>query len=233
MVILASEDLQADCVTFELGTGVEAFESCTDETAWVTFETFNDVGSPPPPAYMWDLQMELAQVRLHDGGLAEGEADIEFSLTDVPLGVSSDQITQDIADNIAANPGALKQLANELADATDGAADFFYVQPRPDAPAEEQGDWLFFVSEEDLGTDDDGNPLRPYDYEKVGFFADEACTQKVSDTQSVGGDDTHEKVRVAVGERYYFQDDAGRVYAVDVADKPSPFKIGLEVTRVQ
>ena len=79
---------------------------------------------------------------------------------------------------------------------------------------------------------EDGESLRPYAYEKVGFFSDEACTNKVSEQTSVEGDDSHEKIKVEAGDRYFFQDDAGRVYRLDVAEKPSTFKVGLEVTRV-
>jgi hypothetical protein len=232
MVVDSSSSLNAGCVTFELGTGVDAFESCVDENAWVTFETFADVGSPPAPSYMWDIQSELAQVRLHDGGLGEGDADVQFTLSDVPLGVSSEEITEEIAENIAANPSALKSLANELSDATDGAADFFYFRPAPGGPAELDGDWLFFVAQEDIGTDEEGNPLRPYGYDKVGFFSDEGCTAAVSEAIEIEGDDSHQKIKISSGDRLFFQDDAGHVFRIDVSEKPSAFKVGLEITRV-
>ncbi len=232
MVVDAASTLSDSCVSFELGTGAEAFRSCVDPSAWVTFETFNDIGNPPAPAYMWDLQMELAQVRLHDGGLAEGEGDVQFTLYEVPLGVSADEITQDIADNIAANPSALRELANQLTDATDKDADFFYVVPAPDAPDAVAGDWLYFVAETDIPVGENGDPIRPYDYEFVGFFADAALTEKVSDTIEVEGDLAHEKVRVSPGDVLYMRDDAGRTHRIDVLEKPSPFKVALDLTRL-
>ena len=134
MVFMSSQDLEAGCLTFQLGTGVDAFESCTDETGWVTFETFNDVGSPPPPAYMWDLQSELAQVRLHDGGLAEGEGDALLPLENVPLGIGPDELVSQARDNLTGNSIVLKELARTLTDNTRGAADFYYYRPQPDAP---------------------------------------------------------------------------------------------------
>jgi len=231
MVYLSAEDISAHCTEYELGTGVQAFSACIDETHWVEFETFNDVGNPPPPSYAWDVVLELAQVRLHDGGLAEGEADIAFQLNDVPLGVESEAIVEDIRQNLAANPLALQDLAEKLTDNTKGFADFYYWKPAPGGPSEEQGDWLWFVTAADIPTDDAG-PARPYDYENPGFFADQGLSDKLSTTAEVGGDATHEKVRVEPGDELYVEDDAGRVYRIDVGDKPSPNRISLDVTRV-
>jgi hypothetical protein len=229
----ASQSLVANCVSFSLGTGIEAFRSCVEADAWVTFETFNQVGNPPAPAYMWDLQLELAEVRLHDGGLAEGEADVQFTLDDVPLGVGADAITQEIRDNIAANPEALRQLASQLADATDGEADFFYIRSKPGGPADLEGDWLYFVTEDDIPIGDDGDPVRPYEYANPGFFGDMGLSDKLSATTAHEGDDGHEKLRVMPGDSVYLQDDAARVYRIDVGEKGSPNKLTLDVTRVQ
>lgn len=232
MVVDSASTLMASCVSFELGTGVEAFRSCVEESAWVTFETFNQVGNPPPPAYMWDLQMELAEVRLHDGGLAEGDADVQFTLFDVPLGVTAEEITAEIADNIADNPSALRELANQLADATDGEADFYYYVPSTGAAESERGDWLFFVDASDIPVGDDGQPLRPYDYTDIGFFADAELTQPLSDTSALEGDTVHHKVRIESGDTLYMRDDAGHRFRIDVGPKPSPFKVTLDLTRL-
>jgi hypothetical protein len=232
MTMLAAQSVSDHCTTYELGTGVDAFSACIDPTHWIEFETFNDVGNPPPPSYAWDVVLELAQVRLHDGGLAEGEADIAFTLTDVPLGVGSEQIVEEIRSNMAANPLALQDLAEALTANTVGFADFYYWKPKPGGPAEWEGDWLFFVTEEDIPTGDSG-PVRAYEYAKPGFFADQGLTQKLSSTEEVAGDDTHEKVRIAPGDTLYVEDDAGRVYRIDVADKPSPNYVALDVTRVE
>ena len=233
MVVDASQNLVEKCVSFELGTGAEAFRACVDSTYWVTFETFNNVGNPPAPAYSWDIQMELAEVRLHDGGLGEGEADVQFTLEDVSLGVTAEEMTAEIAANIAANPEALRELANELSDATDGAADFYYFQPAPGGPSELDGDWLFFVEPTDIPKNDDGTPVRPYDYAAVGFFSDEALTTKVSAPTAIEGDSLHEKVKIVPGDTLYMQDDDGAVFRIDVAEKPSPSRIALDVTRLR
>ena len=49
----------------------------------------------------------------------------------------------------------------------------------PDAPSPVLGDWLYFIIEDDLRRDDNGDPVRAYDYEHVGFYSDAALTNKV------------------------------------------------------
>ncbi|PRP93178.1 hypothetical protein ENSA5_44450 [Enhygromyxa salina] len=232
MTMLAAKSISDHCTEYELGTGVQAFSACIDASHWVEFETFNDVGNPPPPSYAWDVVLELAQVRLHDGGLKEGDADIAFTLTDVPLGVEADEIVDEIRANMAADPLALQELAENLSANTEGFADFYYWKPAPGGPVEWEGDWLFFVTADDIPVDDSG-PARAYGYENPGFFADEGLSQKLSSTAEVDGDDSHEKLRIQAGDTVYTEDDAGRVYRIDVTDKPSPNRVGLDVTRVR
>ncbi len=220
------------CDEYELGTGTVAFRACVGDDGWVTMETFNDVGDPPPPAYLWDLLLEIAQVRLHDGGLAEGEADIEITVRDVPVGLSADEIADRIRANIEANPLGMKELVRAITDNTEGDADFYYVRTRPDAPADVAGDYLFFVTEDDLRRGPDGAPVRGYDYDNPGFFADPDLTQKISDTREVDGDTTHEKVRIEPGDTVYVEDAAGIVYRIFVGEKPSLHRIRLDVTRL-
>ncbi|HVI01413.1 MAG TPA: hypothetical protein VM869_21995, partial [Enhygromyxa sp.] len=86
--------------------------------------------------------------------------------------------------------------------------------------------------EDDIPVDDSG-PARPYNYENPGFFADAELTQKLSSTAEVDGDDTHEKIRIEPGDVLYVEDDADRVYRIDVAEKPSVYTIALDVTRVR
>jgi hypothetical protein len=232
MTMLAAQSISNHCTNYELGTGVQAFSACIDDSHWVEFETFNNVGNPPAPGYGWDVVLELAQVRLHDGGLGEGEADIAFTLYDVPLGVSADAIVDEIRANMAADPIALEDLAENLTANTEGFADFYYWRPKPGGPVELEGDWLFFITQDDIPVDDSG-PARPYNYENPGFYADEGLSQKVSSTMEVDGDDTHEKVRISAGDVLYVEDDTGRVYRIDVAEKPSTHRVALDVTRVR
>lgn len=229
----ATDETPAHCNDYELGTGVVAFSGCIEDDGWVTLETFDDVGMPPAPAYMWDLELEIAQARLHDGGIAEGDADIALSLSDVEVGVPPEEVVEQVKANIEANPDALREFAALLTDSTVGNADFFYVRGIESLPADQQGDWLFFVHEDDLAIDDDGQPVRDYSYATPGFFSDAGLTNEVSGTELVDGDELHLKVRIEPGDTLFFGDDDGRVYRVAVLEKPSRARIALELTRVE
>lgn len=228
---IEAELVSADCVEFEVGAGTTAFESCVDDSGWVTFETFDNAGDPPPPAYLWDLQLEMAQVRLHDDGVAEGDANVEFTIHDVKLGVRAEQLTADIRDNIARNPRVLREFAAAVVETTRGSADFYYY--RPDAGSKHDGDWLYFVDESDIPRADDGERRRPYAYPKPGFYGDEGLTQKVSSKVEVDGDVLHEKARLLPGTPMFAGDDAGHVYRLELAGKPSRARVSLHVTRVR
>lgn len=233
MAQLATDETPAHCDDYELGTGVVAFSGCIEDDGWVTLSTFDDVGMPPAPAYMWDLELEISQARLHDGGLAEGEADIALALTDVEVGVPPEEVVEQVKTNIEANPEALREFASLLTDSTVGNADFFYVRGIESLPTDQQGDWLYFVHEDDIAIDDDGQPVRDYGYAAPGFFSDAGLTNAVSDTTLVDGDELHLKVRIVPGDELFFGDDDGRVYRIGVLDKPSRARIALELTRVQ
>jgi hypothetical protein len=230
MALRTASDIPAHCTAYELGTGAVAFEACIDETGWTSLETFAGLGSPPAPAYLWDLLLEIAQVRLHDDGIPEGEADAEVTLTDVPLGLRATEIVEQIRSNVASQPEVLEDLARALTDSTRGDADFFYYQPELDGPVETAGDWLYFVAEEDLRRDASGGTVRPYAYANPGFFADAQLQEKVSTTVEIDGDITHEKVRLQRGVDLYFEDDAGRRFSIEVGDKPGQNRVLLRIT---
>lgn len=228
-----AEQVPAHCDSYELSTGAQAFSACVEEDGWVVMETFNDLGNPPPPAYLSDLILEIAQVRLHDGGLAEGEADVALSLRDVAVGVDTEELIAQTRENLEQNPEALREFASLITDSTRGDADFYYVRVGEDAAAGEQGDWLYFVTEDDLRLDDQGRPVREYGYAMPGFFADPELTSKRSSTETVAGDSDHEKVRVQPGDVLYVLDDADQLYEVTVGQKPSRSWISLSVTRLR
>jgi hypothetical protein len=222
------------CNEYDLGTGVTAFSSCIDADGWTVLETFTDVGEPPPPAYLWDILAEVAQVRLHDPAspgdppIPEGEADVEITLKDIAVPVDQDDLLAQARANFAADPEALADLTELLVDNSDGDADFYYYRV-----AAEDADYLFFVTEDDLRKDDAGELVRPYAYARPGFFADAALKQKLSDTAEVDGDVSHEKVRVTPGQTLFIEDDAGRVYQIVVGPKPAASTLSLDLTRVR
>lgn len=217
------------------GSAESSFEAvgiCIDSDGWTTISIDKSVvldGPAPVPSYFWDILMEVAQVRLHDGGLAEGQGSVELTVRDIPTGVSSEELLASIRENIEADPAALTGVAEKLNDNTAGDADFYYYQPGPLGAG---GDYLYFVAPGDLRKDADGEPVRPYAYERPGFFADEELTQKVSTAEEIDGDNAHEKVKITRGMTLYIEDDDGRRYAVIVGDKPSAHRIALTLRRI-
>lgn len=203
---------------------------------WQSIDVTANLGSPPAPSYLWDALLEVAQARLHDGGLAEGAATVELTLHDVSVGVDSETIAQRIKANLEADPAALADIASAITDNTVGAADVYYVRAPEggDLGAGDQ-DWLFFVAAGDIPRDDDGVLLRDYArYDKIGFFADAALTDKISRADVVVDfDGHHEKIAVAPGDRVYVGDDDGKVFAIDVGAKPSVAHLALTLTRVR
>ncbi|MEO0601387.1 MAG: hypothetical protein AAF211_08130, partial [Myxococcota bacterium] len=215
-------------VVYALGTGVPVLAASRADDGWTTLGTFDDLGEPPPPAFLWDVVSEIGQVRLHDGDLAEGDAIASFTLSDVPLGIRADALAALVRETLGADPERLRALAVAVTQNGVGAPDVFY-RPVVDDGVE---DWLWFLSPDDIPRPD-GAPERPYDYARVGFFADPALTDKVSSTAAQLGDTTHEKLRVAPGDVVYTGDDAGATYALHVLDKPSRSRVRLRVERVE
>ncbi|MDC0747295.1 acetyltransferase [Polyangium mundeleinium] len=221
------------CTTYspagEVSDPFEAVRVCIDGEGWVQIDIDPSVilDQPPPrPSYYWDMLLEVAQARMHDGGLAEGEANVVMAVHDVPVGVRTEQVVARIRENIEKNPATLREMAEALTQNTRGDADFFYVQPEGSAE-----DWLYFVAPEDIRKDTEGNPVRPYAYTRPGFFADPALTQKVSSRVEIDGDQAHEKVRIEPGERLYVEDAEGRVFEIVAEEKPSLHRLALVVTR--
>ena len=188
----------------------------------------------PPQSYFWDILLEVAQLRLHDGGLGEGEADIAFALRDIPAGISTDDLEAKIRENIKSNPAALAGIAELLNENADGAADFYYYHSSADAPEDMRGDWLFFIIANDIKNNSSGDPERPYSgYAAPGFFADPAGKEKLSSTVALDGDTVHEKVRIEPGDVLYAQDDDHSVFKIEVNDKPDRHVVSLTITRVR
>ena len=210
------------CDDYDLATGAVAFSACIDGAGWVTLETFNNIGSPPDPAYLWDVNLEIGQARLHDGGLAEGEANVEFTVENVSVGVPPEELIEQLKANIRAQPEVLREFATLLLDNAQGDADFFYRR-------EDDEDRLVFIIPADIRLDEEGAPVRDYAYDAVGFFSDDRLTDRVS----AEGEDGRESVAIEPGDVLYVGDDEGAVFRIDVADKPSRARVELDVTRVR
>ncbi len=198
---------------------------------WQEIFVEGGLGSPPPPSYLWDILLEVAQVRQHDGMIPEGMGDVEVTLRDVATGLTEADIERRIRQNLQADPTTLAELASSLIDNGAGAADFYYYRPRGSTSPDD--DYLFFVVESDIPRGRDGMPVRPYRYSTPGFFRDAALTMRAGTRDAVDGDTEHEKVRLRTRDVLYVGDDAGRVYRIDVGAKPSLNHRRLTVTRVR
>ena len=157
---------------------------------WLRVWTLFGLGSPPEPQYVWDMMIEVAQRRLLDGGVTEGEGDVRFRVEDVPVGIGGSALVEAMRPVMQTQTSKLSDLL--LGDYGAGGApmDFFLARGV---------DGLlrlhFVVSSDPLpsGSATHGEP---------GFFADEALTQKVSSLVSVGsGDSLHEKLPVGTDEQ--------------------------------
>ncbi len=237
---LRAEEIPDHCTIYgpqgEVDEPLEAVNVCLDTESWTEITVDKSVeGSvtPPTPSYFWDILIEIAQVRLHDGGIAEGDADIELVLHDVDVGVTTEDLVAAIKENLGADPAALTDIAESLNDNAKGDPDFYYYQPGFSNPESIQGDYLYFVTHVDIRTDDYNMSVRPYSgYQHPGFFADEALTIKVSDTQIIDGDSTHEKIKINAGDTLYIEDDEGRRFRLDVGEKPTLHRVALDITRL-
>ena len=227
------------CDEYKLGTDVVAFSACVDGTGWTELETFTDIGNPPPPAYFWDVLAEVAQVRLHDPAspgdppIAEGDANVEFTLRDIKIPLDEAKLLANIQANFAANPAALADITELLNNNADGDADFYYYRPDAGNGADVEGDYLYFVTAADLRTDAEGAPVRPYGYAHPGFYADAGLTRKLSEKTPIDGDTSHEKLKVSPGMTVFVEDDAGQVFSIVVGDKPNRSALSLQLTRVR
>ncbi|MFY0541066.1 hypothetical protein [Nannocystis pusilla] len=174
---------------------------------WALFDIFLNLGNPPKDQYVWELINEVAQIALHTppgGDIAEGAADVAFTLRDIDIGVTGPQIAESVRPY-------LQEQAPKIADLllgdywkNNGPVDFYYRRGGDGLP------YLFYVAAEDLP------PNAEYKHPNPGFFT---CPEvqpscKASATSLAGaGDDIREKLRLEPGETVlYVQDDAGTLY---------------------
>ncbi len=219
-------------IRYDLPTGNAAMTMSVDN-GWASVETAGGLGAPPRPQYIWDLLLEVGQVRMHDGGIPQGEANVQFTLKDVPVGYNSEEIEAIIRQNLTEDPSILLDVAAGLLDSTEGNADFYYYRPSKDTNEELQGDYLYFVAPQDIGLDDDGNPTREYNYERIGFYKDVELSERISTDVEIDGDTSHQKIKLEDNMTFYVLDDANYRYKIKVLPKESERVIRLNVTRIQ
>ncbi len=138
------------------------------DRGWVTVATLMDMGDPPPPQYVWDLVGEVAQACLHDGGVAEGDVAVELTLTDLPLGMSGDDVLASVRTALAEQGPDLVEAVVGSWDGYHSPCDLYVDRGEDDGVVR-----LVFVSPDDI-------PGRAYGYPQPGLYADAERTDKVS-----------------------------------------------------
>lgn len=186
---------------------------------WTEFYTLFSIGSPPPSQYVWELVNEVGQRALHRvnvGGtvstINEGSANVAFSLTGVPVGLTADQIRAAVRPVLQSQASTLSSRLLGNYAGNNGQLDLYYRRGSDGMP------YLFFAA---MG---DPRPVAGYRYMRPGFFSNASldAASRVSRTDIAGsGDTAHEKLRVNPGETVvYAQDEMGAVYRLRIVVMP-------------
>jgi hypothetical protein len=188
-----------------------------DPLGWTEFDIIFNLGDPPKDQYVWELINEVAQVALHRFSgqtVPEGSANVAFTLQDVPVGLTAQQIRDAIRPSLQAQAAALATgVLGDYAQ-NNGPVDVFFDRGDDGKP------YLYFVAP------GDPRPAVAYGYERPGFFSSPSLEpgSKVSRREVPGsGDAAHEKLALSPGEvTAYAEDAAGQVYRLRVTTEPGP-----------
>ena len=194
--------------TYAIGDISDALVVSWDK-GWLIHKTVAGLGSPPPPVYVWDLISETAQIRMHDGGLSEGEAGVTFDLSGVELPMSAAQMIEEMRPHLQAQQAKMSDLIVGDHSTYSSLCDVFLTRGDNGAL------YLAFVAPSDI-------PGSPYAYPNPGLFTDPGLTAKASATADDGsGDSAHEKLRVddAAGKTFYAADADGTVWRLDLLER--------------
>jgi hypothetical protein len=178
---------------------------------WIQYEVTFGLGNPPDDQWLWETVLEVGQVALHQtpyATFAEGQANVAFTMEDIPVGLTGSQAAEAVRPFLHAQSATLSEFLLGDYKKNNDRLDFFYQR------ASDGELYLFFVASSDLREDE------PYEYVRPGFFRTSRLepAEKVSSTTIVGLTDTeHEKLHVPAGERVvYYEDDGGMVYRVRI-----------------
>ena len=178
---------------------------------WIQYHVTFGLGNPPDDQWVWETVLEVAQVALHQTpytSFPEGEANVGFTMRDVPVGITGLQAAEAVRPFLHEQSAKLASFLLGDYKKNNDPLDFTYQR------ANDGELYLFFVAPSDLREGE------PYDYRLPGFYRTSAleASDKLSSTTIVGlTDTTHEKLHVPVGERVvYYEDDGGIVHRVRI-----------------
>jgi len=202
--------------TYSIGT-INNAATWTWDKGWLSIGTIAGIGQPPAPTYWWDLVLELAQRRLHDGGIAEGQANLQLPLTGIPVPISAAELIDKARVLFEQQKSKLSAASVGDHSTYDTTCDVFAVRSATGAVA------LMFVTPADL-------PGAKVQHLTAGFFADAGLTKKVSTTADSGFSDvTHEKLVLDDGEArtVFARERSGAVWRMDVKRSASRVRVAL------
>jgi hypothetical protein len=194
---------------------------------WMNFDVLFDLGNPPKDQYLWEQIGEVAQVALHrlpSGKIAEGTANAAFTLRNIPVGMTAEQIRSAIRPYLQDQASTISERLLGDYSRNNGQVDFFYRRGLDGKP------YLFFAAE------GDPRPEPGYDYDEPGFFSEPSLSaaSRVSSLGIAGsGDTTHEKVALPLGETVlYAEDESGALYRLRfTVPSEDATEIGVRVAR--
>ena len=178
-------------------------------SGWANFDIILDLGDPPGDQYLWELITEVAQVALHrlpDRTIPEGDADVAFSVTDIPVGLTANEIREAVRPTLQSQAATLADMLLGDFETNNGRVDLYLA-------ANDRGEVeLRFISEADPRPTDD------YDYTRPGFFSAEDLSEESRVSTNVDG---AEVLALTPGESLlWVRDDQDRDYRVRVAIDP-------------
>lgn len=182
-------------------------------------------GDPPPPQFLWEAIMDIAEVVAHRNvrpnlptprcpnlgqnenqyTICEGDFNPQFTLYNVPTGVTAETLAQASRDQLHAQRDILTRRLWGGFEENNGCLDFYYV-------AADGKNMLWETSPDDPTPD--GCAVE----DRGGFYADEALTTHVSSVSLNGvTDDTHHKWEVTPGEHtLYKRGNDGRIWRLRI-----------------
>jgi hypothetical protein len=180
---------------------------------WIHFGVPFNLG--PKDQYAWELILEVAEVGMHgpdESRFAEGDANVAFTLSDVPVGLTGAECAEAVRPYLQEQRADIaRHILGDFRERND-PVDFYLASIDTGALA------LFFVSPDDLA------PGTPYPYPRPGFYLDAALTpgQKVSVLDMGGSSDRlHEKLLVAPTEQIVYAGNAkGQVFRLRITPDP-------------
>ncbi|MEZ4329545.1 MAG: Ig-like domain-containing protein [Polyangiales bacterium] len=195
-----------------------------DPPGWADFNITLNLGNPPDEQFIWEMVSEVAQVALHrlpSATIPEGQANVAFTLEDIGVGMTAEEIRAAVRPVLQGQASTLSDMLLGDYAANNGRVDLFYARGADGVPT------VYFAAA------GDPRPGAPYGYARPGFFSDAALTSMVSTRTVPGSGDTeHEKLRLAVGESTVFaQDEDGGVYRLRFVVGADPTEIAVYVSR--